>query len=186
MGFAPHTVMFLARAARGIGALTLAAWVIDCGVLFYSGSGGASVKPSELFGLLAPTLALYALPGVMMVVCAKSVENGRPAGVAVIFIISVLSLFKLVILPAGFSGPYFDVPLYLELPVRGLCALLSVACAYAWPDLMDMRRMRNAPPRRMTDRQIAFPPMAAPTPTEQLPRPRPKRDEPPASQTPWF
>jgi hypothetical protein len=179
MGFAPHTVMFLARAARAVGAMTL-------GVLFYSGPDGASAKSSELFALLAPTLALYALPGVMLVVCAKSAENGRSAGVSIIFILSVLSLFKLVILPAGFAGPYFDAPLYLELPVRGLCAMLSVACAYAWPDLTDMKRLQNVSPRRVADRQLPFPPTAAPTPTEQLPRPRPKRDEPPASQTPWF
>jgi hypothetical protein len=80
MGFAPHTVMFLARAARGVGALTLLAWVIDCGVVYYSGRDGASVTGAQLIGLLAPTLVLYALPGVLMVVCAKSVEHGRSAG----------------------------------------------------------------------------------------------------------
>jgi hypothetical protein len=185
MGFAPHTVMFLARAARGVGTLTLLAWVIDCGVLIYSGRDGASVKWSELIGLLAPTLVLFALPGVLMIVCAKSAENGRAAGVGIIFIISVLSLFKLVVLPADLSGPYFDVPLYVELPVRGLCALLSIACAYAWPDLTDMRRMRNA---RVRDgaRRLDVPPIATPARKENLPRRPPKRDDPPASQTPWF
>jgi hypothetical protein len=102
-----------------------------------------------------------------------------------IFIISVLSLFKLVILPADLSGPYFDAPLYLELPVRGLCALLSVACGYAWPDLTDMRRMRNGPVRD-GERRMDVPPTATPARKENLPRRAPKRDDPPASQTPWF
>ncbi|HEY1922953.1 MAG TPA: hypothetical protein VGG44_09415, partial [Tepidisphaeraceae bacterium] len=81
--------MFLARAARVVGALTLFAWVIDCGVLFYSGQDGTPVRPSEIFGLLGPTLVLYALPGVLLIVCAKSAENGRAAGVGIIFLISV-------------------------------------------------------------------------------------------------
>ncbi len=178
MGFAPHTVMFLARAARAVGALTLLAWVIDCGVVYYSGRDG-------LIAQLGPTLVLFALPGVLMIACAKSAENGRSAAVALIFFISVLSLFKLVILVGDLTGPYFNVPLYLELPVRGLSALLSVACAYAWPDLTDMRRMRNGPVHE-GERRLGVPPIATPARKENSPRRPPKRDDPPASQTPWF
>jgi len=170
--------------------LTLAAWLIDCGMLFNSGPGPAGVKPAELIGLLLPTVPLYALPGLILLICAKSVDNGRPAAAVIIFVLSILSLFKLVLLPASFDGPYFDAPLYIELPVRGLFALLSVACAYAWPDLIDMKRTQITPSQRNEDRQSdrprPFPPRPAPTPTGQLPRPRPKRDELPPSQTPWF
>jgi hypothetical protein len=186
MGFAPHTVTFLARASRAIGVLTLVAWLIDCIVLLNSGSGPASAKTGELLILLLPTVPLYALPGLILLICSKSVDNGRPAAVAIIFIISILSLFKLVLLAGSFEGPYFDMPLYLELPVRGFFTLLSVACAYAWPDLMDMKRMRSSPPRGNSMQPKPFPPRPVPPPSGQLPRLRPKRDDPPASQTPWF
>jgi hypothetical protein len=186
MGFAPHTVTFLARASRVVGVLTLVAWVIDCIMLFNSGSGPAGAQAGELLILLLPTVPLYAFPGLILLICSKSVDNGRPVAVAIIFIISILSLFKLVLLPSSLEGPYFDVPLYLELPVRGLFTLLSVACAYAWPDLMDMKHTRFPPPGRNPVQPKPFPARPVPPPTPHLSRRRPKRDDPPASQTPWF
>ncbi len=149
MGFAPHTVTFLSRAVWIVALLTLAAWVIDCGVIFYSNSTGG--KPVELIGQLFPPLPLYALPGVILLMCAKSVERGKHMAAGIIFIISILSLFKLVLLVSPLQGPYFDVPLYLELPVRISAALLSVACAYSWSDLADMKRTRNVPSPRNYD-----------------------------------
>jgi hypothetical protein len=190
MGFAPHTIVFLARAARMVGALTLVAFFVDCTVLFYSGPPVAGAKAAGVVLQLWPPLVLYAAPGLILLLCARFVRRGRPAAAAIIFLIGVLSLFKLAVLPISPEGSVFDAPLYLELPIRGLCALLSIASAYAWWDLTDLKRTWTAPPRRSGDLPRpgpkGFPPWPAPTPTEQLPRPRPKRDEPPPSQTPWI
>jgi hypothetical protein len=186
MGFAPHSVKFLARATWAVGALTLAAWLIDSGVIVYAGPAGA--QPGEWIAQLFPPLPLYALPGVILFLCARSIERGSSFAAATVFVIGILSLFKVVLLPSSLAGPYFDVPLYLELPARGFATLLSVACAYAWWDIADMKRIRNSSRRGdgYPSPQRSTSPTPAPPSKKNPPRSRPKRDDPPPSQTPWF
>ena len=107
---------------RTDGGLTLVAFFVDFTVLFYSGPPVAGAKAAGVVLQLWPPLVLYAVPGLILLLCARFVRRGRPAAAAIIFLIGVLSLFKLAVLPISPEGSVFDAPLYLELPIRGLCA----------------------------------------------------------------
>jgi hypothetical protein len=96
-----------------------------------------------------------------------------------------MSLFKLVLLLLPMTGPYFNAPLAAELTVRIACALLSVPCAYAWEDLAEMNRTRGHRPRSVRIAEPDLPADPPPPPASNIARPRPRRNEPPKSQTPW-
>jgi len=199
MGSKPSTVVFLSRAAEIVGAICLIVWLIAGGIVLLSDPNLPHRSKHELIEMLEPTSVLYLAPGLVLLLMGALIKTGRLWPAPIVLLIGILSLFKLVLLLRPPIGLYFNAPLAAELTVRIACALLSVPCAYAWEDLAEMNRTRGRrrrsvpiadltppaappppPPPAAPPRRPSAPPQVAPTA-----RPRLRRDEPPASQTPW-
>jgi hypothetical protein len=193
MGLIPTTVVFLARATRIAGAICILVWLIGSGIIFMSNPELAAGANPALIGTLEPTAWLYLFPGLILLLTGFLVKTGRLWPAPIILLISILSLFKLVLLLLPMRGPIFGAPLSLELPARIACALLSVPCVFAWEDLAEMNRTRARrpkPSRLATSETFAgFPspvvPPLPPPPTTRIRRPPIRPDDPPAARTPW-
>ncbi|MGD0770398.1 MAG: hypothetical protein ABSB42_19615 [Tepidisphaeraceae bacterium] len=204
MGSNASNVVFLSRAARLAGAICLFVWLIAGGIVLLSDPNFPNRSRQELIEMLQPTCVLYLAPGVVLILMGVLIKTGRLWPGTIVLLISISALFKLVLLLLPLTGPYFKAPVAAELTARIACALLSVPCAYAWEDLVEMNRTRGRRPRRVRvvePEPPAEPPppapppppspppapprITAPPPVTNLPRPRLRRDEPPASQTPW-
>jgi len=193
MGSKASTVVFLSRAAGLAGAICLIVWLIAGGIVLLSDPNLPNRSKQELIELLEPTAILYLAPGLVLLLMGALIKTGRLWPAPIVLLISILSLFKLVLLLRPSTAHYFSEPLAAELTVRIACTLLRVPCAYAWEDLAEMNRTRG---RRRRNVRIAdpnpppAPPPAPPArpkapPVAAAPRPRLRRDEPPESQTPW-
>jgi hypothetical protein len=186
-------VMFLSRAARLVGALIVLLWLASSAVAVFTDPNFQGRKPAEIFEMLQPSVVLYLVPGVALIICGLMVRAGRLWPAPVIFLISILSLFKLVLLLVHLPGPLFNAPLYWEIPVRVLSAALSVPCAFAWEDLAEMdrtrarRSQRGRPSDIVSGNSIAppAPPNRTPPRTVRTQRQPIRPDDPPGAQTPW-
>jgi hypothetical protein len=189
------SVIFLSRASRAVGGFCVFVWLIAAGIDLFLGPDVASTPNTTLFIAVWPSTVLYLVPGVILFLAGALVRTGRLWAAVIILLISILSLFKLAVLLLPMTGPYFQQPLGCEIPVRLLCALLSVACAYAWEDLVEMNRTRSRRPRgvpRIIQTETpapapkpAPPRQRTPPPSTRIPRPKIRRDNPPESKTPW-
>jgi len=188
----PSTVVFLARAARLVGAICVFIWLIAAGMTLLGDPNVATRSRQEIIAMLEPTAALYLLPGMILLLAGLMAKAGRLWAAPVILLVGILSLFKLVLLLVKLPGPILHPPLFWELPARILCAALSVPCAFAWEDLAEMNRTRARRTRRLrvADRAEAaevapqaYPP--PPPPATRIPRRPIRPDDPPGSQTPW-
>jgi len=193
MGVNPPTVVFLARATRIAGAVCILIWLIASGINLLANPDLVAGASPELIGTLEPTAALFLLPGLVLLVLGVMVNAGRLWPAPIILLISVLSLFKLVLLLLPMRGPIFTAPLYCELPARIACAILSVPCVFAWEDLAEVNRTRARRPKasRLANQTFAvpprpvYPPVPPPPPRARIQRPPIRPDDPPSSRTPW-
>jgi hypothetical protein len=191
MGVSPPTVVFLSRAARLVGATCILVWLIAGGINLLGAADSASTSTPDLFSMLEPTVILYLLPGLVLFAMGALVKSGRLWPAPIILLISILSLFKLVLLLLPMRGAIFNSPLSCELPARIACALLCLPCVFAWEDLAEMNRTRarRRPYARITDSTKYFPPSTWPAPRPPPPartkRPPIRPEDPPRSQTPW-
>jgi hypothetical protein len=193
MGQAPPAVVFLSRATRIVGALCLFFSLVAGGIRMLSDPNIASASPPEIIHLIEPIAILYLLPGLILLICGVMVKAGRLWPAPIILLISFLSLFKLVLLLVHLPGPLFNTPLSWELPVRIICAALSVPCVFAWEDLAEVNRTRARRRRRGLPVQsptVNLPPAPAsfpkpPPPSTKIPRRPIRPDDPPTSKTPW-
>lgn len=195
MGPAPPAVVFLSRATRVVGALCLFFSLVAGGIRVLSDPNFAAASRSEINYLLEPIAMLYLLPGLILLICGVMVKAGRLWPAPIILLVSVLSLFKLVLLLVHLPGPPFNAPLSWELPVRIICAALSVPCVFAWEDLAEMNRTRAR--RRRRGHVIQSPTVNLPSPPAPAAFPKPpppstkiqrrpiRPDDPPTSKTPW-
>jgi hypothetical protein len=187
----PPTVVFLSRAARLVGAGCILVWLIASGISLLAVAGSSSGSTPDLFTLLEPTVLLYLLPGLVLIALGALVKAGRLWPVLIILLISILSLFKLVLLLLPMRGAIFNAPLSCELPARIACALLCLPCVFAWEDLAEMNRTRarRRPYAKTTNSTKYFPPSTWPAPRPPPPartrRPPIRPEDPPSSQTPW-
>lgn len=190
------TVIFLSRATRSVGAFCVFVWLIAAGMALFSDPQFPAQLTSELIAALWPASMLYLAPGLVLFLCGALVRTGRLWAGVIILVVSILSLFKLAFLLLPMPGPYWSPPVGCELPVRLLCALLSVACAYAWEDLIEMNRTRPRRPRG-SPRIVPTPPAVrfsapaparhkVPPPSTKIPRPKLRREKPPDTKTPRF
>ena len=189
------TVIFLSRATRAVGGFCVFVWLIAAGFDLFLGPDVTSNPSATLLQAVWPSTVLYLVPGIVLFLAGAIVRTGRLWAAVIVLLISILSLFKLAFLLVPMTGPYFQQPLGCEIPARVLCALLSVACAYAWEDLVEMNRTRPRRPRgvpRIVAAQVpapapkpAPPRQRVPPPSTRIPRPSIRRDNPPESKTPW-
>jgi hypothetical protein len=192
MARAYSTVVFLSRATRAVAAFCLFVWIVAVGVAVFSDPQFNSNPGPEFMAAFWPATILYFIPGSILFISGALVRTGRLWAAVIVLLISILSLFKLAFLLVPTTGPYFDPPLGCEIPVRLLCALLSVGSAYAWEDLTEMNRTRSRRPRG-TPRMIQTPPSPKPPPPKfktppphtNIPRPNLRREKPPQSRTTW-
>ncbi len=195
MARAYSTVIFLSRATRAVAGLCLFVWIVAVGIAVFSDPQFNSNPGPEFMAAFWPATILYFIPGTILFISGALVRTGRLWAAVIVFLISILSLFKLAFLLVPMTGPYFDPPLGCEIPVRLLCATLSVGCAYAWEDLTEMNRTRSRRPRG-TPRIIQTPPppkpphpaplkFKTPPPSTNIPRPNLRREKPPQSRTTW-
>jgi hypothetical protein len=189
----PLSVIIFSRATRIVGAACILVWLIAGGVTFFTDPNFTSRSIPEMIQSLEPTALLYLFPGLILVMLGAIVKGGRLWPAPIIFLISILSLFKLVLLLVPIHNTFLKVPLYYELPPRIACALLSVLCVFAWEDLAEMNRTRA---RRGNSLQFTSPPPSPglpriprptprPPPPSKIPRHKIRPEEPPSSQTPW-
>jgi hypothetical protein len=195
MARAYSTVIFLSRATRAVAGFCLFVWIVAVGVAVFSDPQFNSNPGPEFMAAFWPATILYFIPGTILFISGALVRTGRLWAAVIVLLISILSLFKLAFLLVPMTGPYFDPPLGCEIPVRLLCATLSVGCAYAWEDLTEMNRTRPRRPRG-TPRIIQTPPppkppqpappkFKTPPPSTKIPRPNLRREKPPQSRTTW-
>jgi hypothetical protein len=191
MGPNPPTVIFLSRAARLVGGICVLVWVITGG-MDLAANPNANASLSDLIATLEPTAILYLLPGAILLICGVAIKAGRLWPAPIIFLLSILSLFKLVLLLLPMRGPFFQTPLGCELPARILCTVLCVPCIYAWEDLAEQNRTRWRRRRygRRGNLDSGFPtpttwPAAKPPPPARRKRKQVQPEDPPTSQTPW-
>jgi len=191
MDLRPPTIVFLARAARIVGAVCILIWLIDFGINLLSEPNTGTAQ--DLTGMLEPIIALYLVPGVILLVMGILVKMGRLWPTVVIFLIGVLSLFKLVLLLIPLQAPIFNTPLVCEIPARIACAFLCVPCAFAWEDLAELSRTRGRRRKfgRISTPASHFPPPSTwpaprpPPPARSRPRQKIQPEDPPSSHTPW-
>ena len=191
MGYNSHTVAFLSRATVLTALICAICWLADTGIAFFGSPNLTSQSSVDVVNVFVAPIILYLSPAVVLFALASQVKAGHLWANAVILAICIFSLFKLVLLVTTLTGPYFAPPLSCELPSRIACALLSVACVYAWEDVDDMSRTRS----HATAREIPIPTAAKvnppprrkppPPPVTSIPRQRPRREDPPPSHTPW-
>ena len=118
MGVRHSTVVFLSLAARLVGAACILVWLIASGIIFLSVADPASSSTPDLFSILEPTVVLYLLPGLILLVLGTLVKAGRLWPAPIILLIGILSLFKLVLLLLPMRGAIFNAPFSCELPAR--------------------------------------------------------------------
>jgi hypothetical protein len=192
MGYNPHTVSFLSRATRLTAVICAICWLAATGIAFFGSSNLASRTSVDVINAFFAPIVLYLVPAVVLFALASQAKEGHMWANATILAVCILSLFKLVLLVTDLTGPYFNPPLSCELPARIACALLSVACIYAWEDVADMNRTRS----HATAREIPIAPAAkvnppprrkpqTPPPVTSIPRQKTRREDPPPSHTPW-
>ena len=187
----PPAVVFLSRAVRLVGAACVFFSLIAGGMRALVDPNFATRSNQEIIRMLEPVAILYLLPGVILFICGVMVKARRLWPAPVVLLISVLSLFKLVLLLVHLPGPPFNAPVLWEVPVRIVCAALSVPVVFAWEDLAEVNRTRS---RRRRARIIQSPtvnlPPASfpkpPPPSTKIPRRSIRPDDPPTSKTPWL
>jgi hypothetical protein len=199
MAYSSHTVAFLWRATRIAAAICMVCWIIASGIVFVTDPNVTSRSPADLVQLLTPPIVLYLLPGVILLMLASVAKSERLIAAPLILLIGGLSLFKLVLLATALKGPYFAPPLSSELPARIACALLSVACVYAWEDLSDMSRNRSRartktvtmspatnvhPPKRRVPLSPVPPPPQQKTTQQKSAPSKPPQQKPPPPKPP--
>lgn len=196
MGVIPPTVLFLARAARLAGAFCILIWLIAAGITLLANPDLAAGASPDLMHALEPSATLYLLPGLVLMLAGFLVKAGRLWPAPVILLISILSLFKLVLLLLPLRGPIFAAPLWFELPARIVGVMLSVPCVFAWEDLSEVNRTRARRRKSRARTSLlanqtfpappppAFPPIRPPPPSRRC-RPPIRPDDPPTSRTPW-
>jgi hypothetical protein len=143
MAYNSHTVAFLWRATRIASAICVVSWIIASGIVFVINPGLRSSPPADFMQALTAPVILYLIPAAILWMLSSLAKSGQLLAAPLILLVGGLSLFKLVLLATSLKGPYFTPPLASELPARIACALLSVACVYAWEDLADISRNRS-------------------------------------------
>ena len=201
MGSNASNVIFLSRAVRLVGEICLFIWLIVGGIVVLSDPGFRSRSGQELIEMIQPICVLYLRAG-----RNPDSDGGADQNRAALAWNDCPAHQHLGPVQAGASPPAVDRPLFQRAAGgrddgANCLALLSVPCVYAWEDLVEMNRTRGRRPKRVRiveSDALAEPPPPPPPPLpppappadgaaagHQHSRPRLRRDEPPASQTPW-